>query len=174
MEDKSLAESPRLRLETLRPDHAQGLFDALADPRVYEHIRDAPPESVAALTAQFSRWASGPPADCADELWLNVAIRRRDDGCLIGRLQATIVNRQAEVAYLIGPEHWGQGYATEAMAAFQNSIRQNLNVTQFWAITLPQNKRSLALLERLGYQQVSGPLPPLSSYDDGDLVFVLG
>src|SRR6516225_4177871 len=128
MKAKSLTETARLLLETLSPEHAHGLFEALADPRVYEHIHEAPAESVAALASQFARLANGPTSDSTGEQWLNLAIRRREDGCLIGRLQATIIDRRAEVAYLIGPQYWGRGYATEAMTAFQDFIRQHLNI----------------------------------------------
>lgn len=173
MESQSLAGRPRLLLEPLHPDHAHGLFDALADPRVYEHICDAPAESVPELASQFSRMAQGPPADHAGERWLNVAIRRREDWCLLGRLQATIIDQRAEVAYLIGPRFWGQGFAIEGMSAFQRHLKDHEGVSEFWATTTPQNSKSIRLLERLQYRRVFEAWPPLLSYDDGDLVFVL-
>lgn len=44
---------------------------------------------------------------------------------------------------------------------------------EFWAATTPQNRRSIALLRRLGYVQIDDPPPPLLSYDPGDLIFAL-
>jgi GNAT superfamily N-acetyltransferase len=88
-------------------------------------------------------------------------VRLRETGTLIGRVEATLTQDWAETAYLFAPRHWGQGYATEAMTAFQNELRRNEQVTEFWATTTPQNTRSIALLERLGYQQMSESWPPL-------------
>ena len=33
----------------------------------------------------------------------------------VGRIEATILEGQAEVAYLLGPRYWGYGFALEAM-----------------------------------------------------------
>jgi len=173
MQQFAMPGSLRLLYEPLYSDHAAGLFEALEDPRVYEHINDIPSPGVAQLAARFARMSSGPPPDRTDECWLNYALRLKANGTLIGRLQATIRERRAEVAYLLGPEYWGQGYATEAMSAFQVDLRENAQVTEFWATTAPQNFRSVHLLERLGYVQIGDSWPALLSYESGDLVFVL-
>jgi RimJ/RimL family protein N-acetyltransferase len=81
--------------------------------------------------------------------------------------------RRAEIAYLFGPRFWGQGYATEAMSVFQDHLRQNEHIAEFWATTAPTNTPSIRLLERLGYVPGITARPRLLSYEDGDLVFVL-
>ncbi len=169
-----LTGSLRLLYESLCADHAQGLFESLGDPRVYEHIGDVQSPNVDVLAAQFAYMASaGPPAHLAHERWLNYAVRLRVNGTLIGRLEATIIERRAEVAYLFGPRFWGQGYATEAMAALQDHLRQSQQVTEIWATTTPENTRSIKLLERFGYVPISDSRPPLVSFESGNLVFVL-
>ena len=165
--------SARLLFEPLRADHAAGLFEPLSDPRVWEHIGETALTTVEALAARFDRMASGAPHDRSDENWLNYAVRLKSNGTLIGQLQATIIEQQAEVAYLFGPRHWGHGYAAEAMSAFQDHLRQNWCVGEFWAATTPQNIRSIRLLRRLGYVELCDSWPTLASYDPGDLVFVL-
>lgn len=47
---------------------------------------------------------------------------------------------------------WGQGYAFEAAEAALEYARLNLNDDKILAITLPENKRSCGLLERLGFK----------------------
>lgn len=163
--------TPRLLFEPLGAGHAAELFGALCHPLVYEHLGEPPPESVAALAERYAFIAAGPPGYRAHETWINYAVRLRATAALIGRVEATIVDVRAETAYLLDPAHWGQGYATEAMSAFQNHLRQNERVMEFWATTSPQNARSIALLRRLGYRQVVDSWPPLLSYDAGDLVF---
>ena len=103
---------------------------------------------------------------------MNYAVRLSRTGTLIGRLEATIVEGRAEVAYLFDPQFWGQGYATEAMSAFHDHLQQNEHVSEFWATTAPRNVRSIRLLDRLGYAPAPEPWPRLLSYEKGDLVFV--
>lgn len=165
--------SLRLVYEPLCADHAAGLFEVLEDPRVYEHINDVPSPSVAHLAARFTRMASGPAPDRREERWLNYAMRLKATGTLIGRQEATIRDRLAEVAYLLGTQYQGQGYATEGMSAFQDHLRATARVTEFWATTTPQNIRSIGLLARLGYVPAGDSWPALLSYEPGDLVFVL-
>ena len=162
----------RLLFEPLQPGHAGFLFAQLDDPRVYEHIPGNVPANAAALADQFAHMASGPTTNCANERWINFAVRLRADGTLIGRLQATVIAGRAEVAYLLGPNHWGHGYAVEGMTAFQEHLQLAEMVSEYWAATSPHNTRSIRLLERLGYSECDS-WPALRSYDMGDLVFVL-
>ena len=48
--------------------------------------------------------------------------------------------------------HWGKGYAFEAAEAALDYARSNLNLEKVLAITLPENKRSSRLLERLEFE----------------------
>lgn len=171
--DQPLPDSARLEFEPLRADHAAGLFESLSDPRVHEHLGQRPPATVAELALQFARKLAGPPPHLARERWINHVVRLRTCATLIGRLEATVVESRAEVAYLLGPQHWGQGYALEAMLAFQVHLAQSWGVREFWATTSPHNARSISLLRRLAYTEASAPHPSLGSYDSGDLVFVL-
>lgn len=168
-----LTGSLRLTFEKLSVEHAEGLYQALCNWPTYEHLGEGPPQHVSELAARFSRMAAGPPPDRVDERWINYAVRLRADGSLIGRLEATLVGCRAEVAYVFGPKTWGQGFATEAMSAFQCHLHQTEGVAEFWATAIPQNARSIRLLQRLGYTQISNDWPPLLSYGAGDLVFVL-
>lgn len=168
-----LTGSSRLTFEKLSVEHAEGLYQALCNQATYEHLGEGPPQHVSELATRFSRVAAGPPPDRVNERWINYAVRNRADGSLIGRVEATLVGCRAEVAYVFGPQTWGQGFATEAMSAFQCHLLQTEGVTEFWATTTPQNTRSIRLLLRLGYSQIMKDWPPLLSYDAGDLVFVL-
>ncbi|HLL90574.1 MAG TPA: hypothetical protein VK324_14835, partial [Tepidisphaeraceae bacterium] len=74
----------------------------MADPAVYQHIDDPPPTTPDELAARFERMSGGPPPHRADESWWNFAVRLRETGLAVGRLEATIVGGRAEVAYLFG------------------------------------------------------------------------
>jgi len=170
---RELPRSLRLSFEPLHSRHAAELFEPLSDPRVWEFIGENLYTSVAAVADRFARIAAGPPTDHADERWINYATRLRATGILIGRLEATIVDQRAEIAFLFGPQYWGHGYASEAMSAFQEHLRQTARVNEFWATTNPDNSRSIKLLGRLGYVETTTSWPNLLSYDEGDLVFFL-
>jgi RimJ/RimL family protein N-acetyltransferase len=92
---------------------------------------------------------------------------------MLGRLEATLHHFIAEVAFLIGPNHWGKGYAHEALSWMHSEIHDAYGIDSFWATTVPGNIRCQSLLHRSGYVTVHARAPLLYSYEAGDLVFNL-
>jgi RimJ/RimL family protein N-acetyltransferase len=163
--------SQRLRFEPLIPGQALSLSEALLDPAVYAPFGGTPPKSIEALTALLERRAAGPPVNLPSERWWNIAVFSLADNCGLGRLEATIIDDHAEIAYLFGSKHWGNGYAQEAMRWFQERLAEDGAASKLWAAITPNNERSIRLVQRLGYIQVNSGWPDLYSYDEGDLVF---
>jgi RimJ/RimL family protein N-acetyltransferase len=58
-----------------------------------------------------------------------------------------------EVAYRLAREHWGQGYATEAARAALDFGFDDLELTEIVAFTVAANRRSRAVMERLGMRR---------------------
>ncbi len=167
---ESVGESARLVYERLTASHAVGLSAALLDPRVYAHIPAHFAKSVEDLEVEFTRHASGPSDVGSGEIWWNYAVRLRSGG-FIGRVEATIHHGLAEVAYMLGPSYWGNGYATEALHWLHARLLECRQVNSFWAAVRPENDRSIRLLERLRYDEVLQDWPKLYSYDAGDRVY---
>lgn len=163
--------SQRLRFEPLVPRHAVSLSEALLDPAVYAPFGKTPPKSIEALIALIERWSAGSPASCPTERWWNIAVFSLDDNQGLGRLEATIIDDRAEVAYLFGSKHWGNGYALEAMRWFQDRLTEDGAVLKLWASVTPSNERSIRLLQRLGYGPIHSDWPDLYTYDEEDIVF---
>ena len=92
---------------------------------------------------------------------------------MLGRLEATLHDSIAEVAFLFGPNYWGKGYASEALEWLHAEIQGSYGIANFWATTVPENSRCQALLHRSGYKQVLAGTPSLYSFEKGDLVFHL-
>jgi RimJ/RimL family protein N-acetyltransferase len=161
----------RLVFEPLRQAHAFDLVSALTDPRVYQFIEGPFPTTAEQLAAQFAQFEMGPPVDRRHECWWDYVVRLGQSGPAIGRLEATLIDGWAEVAYLLGPEYWGHGYAAEALTWLHGQLWRDQTTADWWASVCPGNWRSMRLLTRLGYSEVQTGWPMLTSYDPGDRVF---
>lgn len=142
--------SPRIDLEPLLPEHADAMFDGLADAAAYRFLPDDPLPDIENLRSRYIRLAAGSSAD-GSELWLNWVIRRRGDKALLGYTQATLQGSAALVAYHIFPAHWRQGFATEAMRITLDLLFTMSSVERANALVDTRNAASIALLERLGF-----------------------
>lgn len=164
------AQTARLRLEPLAESHLDELASVILHPLVYEHIEDHVPP-LEEFKLGLARAIAGPGQNNDGQVWLNYLVRHGDTGAMLGRLESTLHDSIAEVAFLFGPEHWGKGYACEGLAWLHAEIARQHAITSFWGTTVPANGRCQALLRRSGYSQVHGPLPALLSYAPGDFVF---
>ena len=55
-----------VRIERQHPDHAEGLFAALSDDRIYAFLDDGRPESVEAVRQRILRLMRGAPTECRE------------------------------------------------------------------------------------------------------------
>lgn len=101
----------RLDLLPLRVEHAAEMAEVLADPALHTFIGGTP-HSPQALLARYERLVAGSP-DPAEQ-WLNWVISLRSEGRLVGTVQATIIGRTAEIAWVVGTPWQGRGIASEA------------------------------------------------------------
>jgi RimJ/RimL family protein N-acetyltransferase len=166
----------RLSIEPIGPRHVEDLFAALDDPRVGTFIGGPDVTTPAALRERIDRLVAGPPADGPEERWLNWVMRRTHDRRVIGRLEATTYpDGWAEVAWVLGPVHWGAGFATEGARWLLDHLDTDLGISEVWAAIHPDNAASIRMVERLGFEpRPTPPARPLGSYDDVDLVFAIG
>ena len=63
-----------------------------------------------------------------------------------------IENGQWEVGYHIAKKHTGKGYATEALRAFLPVITQAAGLTEVYGICVSENKASLAVMKKCGFE----------------------
>jgi [ribosomal protein S5]-alanine N-acetyltransferase len=148
-----LIETPRLRCERLRPDHAPELERLLLDPRVagtlWPHRQPPTPEDAeSSLIARCTHWEL-----FGFGLWL---ARDRETGQMVGRggLQHTDVAglREVEAGWAIVPERWGQGLATELAQAAVSVAFEDLRLPRLVAFTLPENIASRRVMEKVGFR----------------------
>jgi RimJ/RimL family protein N-acetyltransferase len=141
----------RLRLEPLEARHAAALYGALHDASLYEFSGDHAPESLEALTWRYRRLETRTSPD-GREAWLNWALWSLPDAAYVGLIQATVhPDRTASVAYVLFREAWSRGYAREATAALIDALSLAWGVREMWAAVDVRHRRSIALLEELGF-----------------------
>ena len=143
--------TPRLELEPLLPAHASALYPILADISLYEFTGGSPPFSETALAELYTRRLSRRSPD-GKELWLNWLIRTRDPGIAIGYVQATVSPAHAQVAWVVGAQWQGRGYASEAAQALVGWL-QRLRVPQIRACVNPRHAASQKVARNAGLRR---------------------
>ncbi|MEP7056318.1 MAG: GNAT family N-acetyltransferase [Caldimonas sp.] len=142
-------ETPALTLEPQTAAHADEMFAVLGDPAIYEH-ENAPPESLEWLRERYAKLESRRSPD-GNEEWLNWVIRLPTSEA-IGYVQATVHStHRAAIAYELASAYWGRGLATQAVQAMIGELAAGHGVLELSAVLKRTNRRSLALLERLGF-----------------------
>jgi RimJ/RimL family protein N-acetyltransferase len=95
--------------------------------------------------------------ETADGAWLSVlrAVEALDSCGVIGLCGIAILHgsEQGEIWYLVRPEYWGHGIATEAARALLRIGFAEMNLQRMFATCLPENPASLRVLEKIGMRK---------------------
>lgn len=132
--------SARLVLRAPRAEDLAALHRIMADPRAMAHWSTLPHPDMA-TTAAWMRPMLDQAATGHDRV-----IER--DGMVIGKVGA---HRLPDVGFILHPDHWGRGYATEAMGAILPFIWATSDVPALVADVDPLNPASLRVLDKLGF-----------------------
>jgi RimJ/RimL family protein N-acetyltransferase len=85
-----------------------------------------------------------------------LVVTLRPDGRLIGNCGIRLAADGAQVGdigYELAPDHWGQGYATEAAREIVRFGFEELHLHRIWAQCIADNVRSARVLEKLDMQR---------------------
>jgi enoyl-CoA hydratase/carnithine racemase/RimJ/RimL family protein N-acetyltransferase len=144
-------ESDRLVLEPLRVEHAEEMVAVLEDPALYRFTGGRPPTREE-LRRRFARQVEGCSPD-GRERWLNWTVRERATSRAAGTAQATVrsdeTGASADLAWVIGVRHQGQGLAKEAAATVATWLRSQ-GVERLFAHIHPRHKASMAVARSIG------------------------
>ena len=143
-------ETPRLRMRRWRESDREPFAALNSDPAVMEHFpapveRHASDASIDAFEAQF-----------AERGWSNWAVEVRDTGDFAGFVGLGIPRRVlpfspcVEIGWRLARAYWGKGYATEAARASLQMGFETLALPEIVAFTAIGNRRSRAVMERIG------------------------
>jgi ribosomal-protein-alanine N-acetyltransferase len=139
-----IIETPRLILRRLASYDAPVLHEMLSDAETMRYWSSLPHVALAETEA----WIAESIAATARGDAHDFAVLR--DGRLVGRVAFWMGN---EIGFLFHRDVWGQGVAREAVGALLRHGFEALRFTSVRADVDPENQRSLALLERLGFQR---------------------
>ncbi len=149
-----MIQTKRLILRGWRDDDAALHHAMCADPAVMAYLGSAPSlaESAAVVARQKAMLA-----DYGACFW---ALERRGTGAFIGWCGikpgpvGTPIEGKPEIGWSLVQSEWGHGCAREAAEASLAWGWREMNLPTVWAITVPANTASRALMERLGMTHV--------------------
>lgn len=131
----------RLLLRRPRPTDLDGFFEIMSNPSAMRYWSTLPHADLSVtriwLDTMLAREATG-GQHCAIEL----------DGRVIGEVGA---GRLPDFGFILHPDVWGRGFATEASKAAIGHIFAVTDTPDLKADVDPRNAASLAVLARLGF-----------------------
>ena len=148
-------ETPRLLLRPFQEDDTIDMAVILGNPEVMQHIGRGYAKTFEE-TADYLQYLRHHETAYGFSLR---AVVRKDDDRVIGQCGFWHLEKTGEVdlAYTLAQDCWGQGYATEASIAwldhgFGQALSHGLDLNRIVAISKPENRASIRVLEKLGMQ----------------------
>ena len=161
----------QLRLDPLTVSDVDDMIAVYADPRMYEFTGGEAP-TADGLQRRYESMSIGRSPD-GMESWLNWIVRPVGETIAVGALQATVTHpvdptqtRQAFIAWEIGVDWQGRGYAGEAAAAVVAWLAEH-SITAIGAHIHPHHAASQAVATRAGLRRTD-------AMHDGEEVWVVG
>lgn len=133
-------ETDRLILRPAREDDLEAMHAVLSSP-------------------QATRWWSTPPHDSLDQTrdWLAAMIAGGGAGLdMVVEREGQVIGKAGfyyppDIGYILHPDHWGQGLATEALTAMLDRLFDATDHDQATADVDPENPASIRVLAKLGF-----------------------
>ena len=101
--------------------------------------------------SQMAAWLGQWELRCTGQ-W---ALEEKATGAFVGRAGLHHPERAdwpgVEVGWVLRPEHWGRGYATEGARRAVDYAFDELELDALCSVILPENTRSIAVARRLGF-----------------------
>ena len=150
-----ILETNRLRLRRLTLDDARFVLALLNEPSFLQNIGD---KQVRSLDDARSYLTHGPITSYRRYGFGLYAVERKDSRSVMG--MCGLVKRDelddTDLGFAFLPFYWGRGYAVEAASAVMTQAREEIGLPKVMAITIPDNHRSIRVLEKVGlrYQKM--------------------
>jgi ribosomal-protein-alanine N-acetyltransferase len=162
-------ETQRLRLRRYTGRDLHLIYRLMSDPLVMRYYP-------AVYDLDRARIALGNVARSYERYGYSLlAAERKLDGVFVGHVgllhwDDVDAREDVEVAYMLLPEYWGKGYATEASRSCRDWAFANLDVDRIVSFIVTQNAPSIAVAERNGML----PLKRIEHNRFGEPIYVYG
>lgn len=145
-------ETERLRIRQLRDSDLPEWFELNGDVEVHRYLTSTPWKELQEAEAWFQRVAKLQTS--GKGLMFAIALRETDriiGTCTVFALEEE--NAHAELGYILGRPHWGQGLMKEALTAFIDCVFWTMPIHRLEAQLDARNTTSSRLLQRLGFER---------------------
>jgi RimJ/RimL family protein N-acetyltransferase len=142
--------TPRLLLREWRDEDVEPFAAMSADPAVMQHLLPFPDR------AASDAWIARMRRHYDEHGFAYWAVELPGEARLIGAIGLNWVGFQAaftpavEIGWRLARAYWGKGYAMEAARAAIDDGFGRLGLSEIVAFTVPANRRSWLVMERLG------------------------
>jgi ribosomal-protein-alanine N-acetyltransferase len=133
-------------------DDVDFVYHEFSDPNITRYLMDEPPLTNRDEARDIVQFFSDPEKKTHNR-WVLV---RKIDNQSIGTCGFHKWEKQyfrAEIGYDMAPQFWGQGYMKESLEVVLANGFQQMGLNRIDALVAVENKRSLLLLQKLGFQQ---------------------
>jgi [ribosomal protein S5]-alanine N-acetyltransferase len=144
-------DTARLQLSGVRPEDWEAYYPIFSDPETsrYSNLPSRPTEKRA---RGFVNWMVRISQQGKGFGWM---VGDRDSGILLGCIRLNSIDKRTSIGvigYEFGKPFWGQGYATEALAAVTKHCHQDMQLYRLEAWTVEGNPASDRVLIKAGYR----------------------
>ena len=144
-------ETERLTLHRLTEDDAEFMLGLLNEPSFHQYIGDRGVRTIEEARAYVRNGAMASYEAFGFGLWL---VLRKEDGAAIGL--CGLLKRETlpdvDIGFAFRPAFWSRGYAVESGSAVVEHGRTAFGLTRLVAIVQADNRGSIRVLEKLGFQ----------------------
>lgn len=140
----------RLVLRPIEPADVDAFAALYADPDVVRYLGDG----TTATREETVEWVERAIRRNEAEGWDLRTVIESDTGEFVGRCGVAIHEiegrTEREIGYVLGREHWGRGYATEAATAMRDHAIERLGLRRLISLIRPANTASKRVASKLG------------------------
>ncbi len=146
--EKIVTDRLTLRMPVL--DDASSIFlQYMQDEQVTKYLVWRPHQSIEQTNGFLQRcamaWQEGSRFP-----WLMI---ENETGEIVGMIELRVQENQSDLGYVLAREHWGKGYATEAVSSVVNWVNAQSGITRLWATCDVDNPASARVLEKAGLER---------------------
>jgi ribosomal-protein-alanine N-acetyltransferase len=140
----------RLVLRPIESEDLDAYAGMYADPEVVRYLGD--PRT--ASREETAAWLDRAIRRNEREGWDLRSVLRVDDGALVGRCGIAVLEidgvDEREIGFVLGREHWGRGFATEAATAMRDHAFGALGLSRLASPIHPENEASKRVVRKIG------------------------